>query len=312
MKYSGKLLGLVFGVLGWIPAFGAETAAVTYPGRVGELRQRILDLCLREDRDYVPVFTSLDPMNKASTLTTFVMQGYGQTVNFVDRNARPEDLQGVSKSVVEELRSKASDYAQRKALDPFQRACLAQCIGYQWYKDTSENSTTNGSFDSGEGNCRHSTYLAMYIDSILGIPVSLAANRFSDMASGTGHIFSQVQIEGRTFVMNNNLSSDIYNDRCVFRFSRAWSDHAECRLFSEQDSKYFKVYSKAWNKDYDPDTHELVPVSGSVTSCGSDSVTIENGRVSGVLVRQPPAQSSGSSAAPVSAPGTAPVPGTAK
>ena len=270
-----------------IPAAGAWDRA-SAPGKMPELYDRVVSQCLDEKRDYLPVFLSLDPMNRTSTLITTLMIDTGAQELYVDRHATPVNATGVAEEMFSDLRQRAADYANRRSLDPFQRACVAQCIGYQWYKDTPENSESPGDMANGVGNCRHSTYMATYFQQALGVNGRIQNNGISDMIAGIGHTYSQVEIEGRPFVMNNNLSGDVPGDICAFRFERSWEKHRECTLFSTQSAKYFKGYAKAWNRSADPITGQPTPFTGSVTSCGSDSVSIENGRVSGVLVRKLP------------------------
>jgi hypothetical protein len=254
---------------------------------MAELYDRSVAKCLDESREYHPVFLSLDPMNNASTLVTALMIDTGLQEFYVDRHATPRSTKGVAGAVFSDLREKTVEYANRRGLDSFQRACVAQCIGYQWYKDTPENSETPGEMENGVGNCRHSTYMAAYFQEAFGIEGRIQDNGIGEMIEGIGHTYSQVTIEGRPFVMNNNLSSDLPGQLCAFRFDRRWEKHRECELFSSSDMKYFKGYSKAWMNNADPVTGAPVPFSGSARSCNSTSITFENARSSGVLIRNP-------------------------
>ncbi len=260
------------------------------PGRMAALYDRIVSECLLESRPYTPVFLSLDSMNQTSATMTALMVSTGLQEGYVDRHASPRYASGATREILEELRSRVVAYSDRRGLDPFQRACVAQCVGYQWFRDTPENGESRGNIETGDGNCRHSTYLASYFDEALGVKASVVDNGIKQMAEGIGHTYSLVELEGRRFAMNNNLGSDSQANFCSFRFSRAWESHRECSGFSGANVKHFRGYAKAWNRDALPETGAPVPFTGSARSCG-DQVTFENQRSSGVLSR--PALSEG-------------------
>jgi hypothetical protein len=143
----------------------------------------------------------------------------------------------------------------------------------------------------------------------LGIPNRMVNNGVSEMWRGIGHTFSEVTVGGLDFVMNNNWGSDAQAHSgarmniCVFRFTRSWEGHNECRLFRdpELNQRYYRRYAEAWGWDRDPVTGLPTPFTGPARACSSSEVLISGSRVSGVLVRE-----TAQSTAPVSVPEAAP------
>jgi hypothetical protein len=262
----------------------ASPSGSSPPSRVNELVDRVVANCLSPDKIYQPVFLGLDEMNETSDVMTALMIGTGLQEGYVDRSSSPRYQTGSTAASLNSLRARAKSYANDRRLNEFQRACLAQCVGYQWYKDTPENAPSEGNLERGEGNCRHSTYMARDLATSLGLESEIVNNGVSEIFRGIGHTFSRVRIEGRSFVMNNNLASDSQRSLCAFRFSRTWEDHRECPGFlSSGHSSYFLGYSRAWNRDTlssgAPNRY-----SGTARTCG-DLVHFESHRASGVLVR---------------------------
>jgi len=259
------------------------------PGRMPELYDRVVQTCLAPGRKFVPVFLQLDEMNFESELITAYMHSTGIQEHLTDRGGSPKTAGDSAREVMDQLAAEVVAYADRSQLDAFQRACLAQCVGYQWYKDTPENAPSTGDITTGAGNCRHSTYLASFLHERLGTPDRMVNNGVSEMWRGIGHTFSEVNVGGLPFVMNNNLSSDALGNLCVFRFTRIWDGHNACQLFSDPilNSRYFKAYGKAWNRESDPSTGRPATFSGAARSCNSHEVTVSGPRVCTLLVRDP-------------------------
>jgi len=231
MKSRGSL-----GQFPWIAAalsalslFGGESSLST--DRIPELVQRVRSACLAPDRVYQPVFIGLDSMNHVSDFMTALMIETGIQEGYVDRSASPRFATGSLQTRLQDFRQEVQSYAAQRGLNEFQKACVAQCVGYQWFKDTPENSATAGSLEYGIGNCRHSTYLAEYMSEALGLSFEIVDNGISEIFQGIGHTFSRLEIEGRSFVMNNNLASDSQSRLCAFRFSRTWERIGSAAVF---------------------------------------------------------------------------------
>ena len=244
-------------------------------------------------------------MNFESELITAYMHSTGLQEFVTDRSGSPNTAGPEVRSIMDALAAEVVAYSKQQGLDAFQRACLAQCVGYQWYRDTPENAPSEGDIIKGVGNCRHSTYLASFMHEKLGTPDRMVNNGVTEMWRGIGHTFSEVTVGGLSFVMNNNWGSDSMANAgapmnvCVFRFTRGWDGHNECRLFTtpELNLKYYRRYAEAWSRDRDPATGLPTSFTGPARSCSSTEVLNAGSRVSGVLVREP-AQSTGSGSRP--------------
>ena len=265
------------------------------PGRMAELHDRVVESCLTPKRKYLPLFQGLDEMNFESRLVTAYMHETGLQEHVTDRGGSPDNGGPDVRKVMDALAKQVVEYAGQQRLDAFQRACLAQCVGYQWYKDTPENAPSAGDITMGEGNCRHSTYLASFMHEKLGTPDRKINNGVSEMWRGIGHTFSEVNVGGLDFVLNNNWGSDAQAhagapmNLCVFRFTRSWEGHNACRLFRdpELNQRYYRRYAESWSMDRDPLTGLGTPFTGPARSCSSTGVTVSGARISAVLVRDP-------------------------